>query len=108
MRRNHCVADSDSGHKPRIILGLPWSQSDSNNSPTFVRLVNSNPINSGSLSVTRKISNGSTRFCHLIICYVLGVIYKVRTFRAGRGGQAKSKLALMGEGGGSAVSVRTP
>lgn len=54
MRRNHCVADSDSGHKPRIILGLPWSQSDSNNSPTFVRLVNNNPINSGSLSATRK------------------------------------------------------
>ena len=37
-----------------------------------------------------------------------GVIHKVRTLGVGKGGPAKSVLARMGRGGGSAVSVRTP
>ena len=46
MSSNHCChCLPDSGHIPRIILALPWSQSDNNknNSATFVRLLNTNP-----------------------------------------------------------------
>ena len=54
---NHCV--SDPGHIPRMILALPWSHSDNNNSAIFVRLLNANPKSSGSLSATRNITDGS-------------------------------------------------
>ena len=57
MSSNHCVPDS--GHTPRIILVLPWSQSDNNNSVTFSRVLSTNPISPGSLSATRNITDGS-------------------------------------------------
>ena len=61
----HCVPDS--GHIPRMILALPWSQIDNNNnnnnnnnnSATFVRLLNTNPK-----SPRWNITDGSIWFCH--------------------------------------------
>ena len=75
----------DSGHIARMILALPWSQSDNNNNTTssnnnnnnnknnnnndnnnnnsnsaiFVRLLNTNPKSPGSLSTTRNITDSS-------------------------------------------------
>ena len=57
MSRNHCVPDS--GHIPRMILALPWSQSDNDNNATLVRLLNTNLKSPGSLSAIRNITDGS-------------------------------------------------
>ena len=70
MSSNHRVPDS--GHIPRMILALPYSQSDknnssnnnnnnnnNNNSATFVRLLKTNPKSPGSPSATRNITDGS-------------------------------------------------
>ena len=76
----HCLPDS--GHTPRMILALPWSQIDnnnndnnnnnnnnnnnSNNSATFVRLLNTNPKSPRWLRATRNITDGSIRFAIVI------------------------------------------
>ena len=62
MIGGHCVPDSE--HIPRTIPALPWNQSDNNNSATFVRLLNTNPMSRGSLGVTRVIPECYICFCH--------------------------------------------
>ena len=57
MSSNHW--EPDSGHIPRMILALPYSQSDNNNSASFVRLLNTNSKSPGSLSATRNNTYGS-------------------------------------------------
>ena len=52
---NHCVPDS--GDIPRMILALPWSGSDNNNSAIFARLLNTNLVSPGSLGVTRVLTD---------------------------------------------------
>ena len=64
----------DSGHIPRMILALPWSQSDNNNnnnnknnnnnmnnknnSAIFIRLLDTNPKSPALLNATRDITDG--------------------------------------------------
>ena len=57
MSSNHCVPDSE--HISTMILGLPWSQSDNNNSGIFVRLLSTNPKSPALLNATRNITDGS-------------------------------------------------
>ena len=57
MSSNHYMPDS--GHIPRMILALPQSKSDNNNSATFVRFPNTNPEKPRALSSTRNITDGS-------------------------------------------------
>ena len=73
MSRNHsCHCVPDSGHIPRMMLALPWIQSDNNNnnnnnnnnSATFVRLLNTNPKSPRLLSANGNITDGSIWFCH--------------------------------------------
>ena len=74
MSSNHCVIDCR--HIPRLILILHWSQSDNNNnnnnnnnSAKFVRLLNTNPISSGSLSVTWNITDGNILKSRIKVSY---------------------------------------
>ena len=73
-----------SGHIPRMILALPWSQSDNNNnnnndnnnnnnnnnmnnennSAIFIWLLDTNPKSPALLNATRDISDGWIGFCH--------------------------------------------
>ena len=48
----------DFKHIPGMIPAFPGSQSDNNNSATFVILLSTNPASSGLLSVTRNINDG--------------------------------------------------
>ena len=69
MSSNHCChCLPDSGHIPRMILALPWSQSDNNknNSATFVRLLNINPKSPGWLGATRNITTARFDFAIVI------------------------------------------
>ena len=56
MSSNLCMPDFK--HIPGMIPAFPGSQSDNNNSATFVILLCTNPARTGLLSVTRNINDG--------------------------------------------------